>query len=198
MSFRTLSKFIASLSLFACASVFAAPTTINVAGVQSYGEFGDSGNTVLNVNIGADAHVIGVSYNVNVTAFSPSWLSEIGFAITDSTISEGVLFLPGFGVDASGTASYSDTIDLVFEDLSFYVGADGILRIEFYEDYSDELFPDGIWNSGTISFVVEGDVVTPPTGDVPEPGSMLLLGAGLAALGYTSRRRAAATKAIAA
>ncbi|TQK10441.1 PEP-CTERM sorting domain-containing protein [Herbaspirillum sp. SJZ107] len=195
MKLSSVAKALASLSFFACTSLFAAPLTVDIAGVQSNGELGDPGNTVLTYNVGANATITAVSYSVNVTAFTPSWLSEIGLAFTDSDFFEGVIFNPGAGDEFPGTATYSDSADLTALGLSFNVGADGILRLEFYEDFDDLSGTDGRWNFGTITFNVEGGTVLPPVdpgtpgGEVPEPASALLIGAGLAALGY--RRRAA-------
>jgi len=191
MALRSLNKLFLGLSFFACTSVFAAPLTFDVSGQQSFGERGQPENPVFIFNVGANATVVSVSYNVNITAFAPSYLSELGLAFTASDLNIGAALTPGFGVDQSGTASYSGLSDLVAQNLSFSLGADGILRLEFFEAFDDgEVSPDGIWNFGTVTFNFAGDAVDPGT-DVPEPATGLLLGAGLAAMGYAVRRRRA-------
>ena len=126
MSLASFNKLLVSLSLFACASVFAAPLVVNVAGIQSQGEIGESGNTVLTYDVGANSVITSVAYSFNLTAFSPSWLSEIGLAFTDSDGFDGVVFNPGFGDSIPGTATYAGFADLVDLDLDFAVGADVI------------------------------------------------------------------------
>lgn len=189
MSLRSISKLLASMALFACSSLFAAPLVVDVTGIRSNAVFTDAGNTVLSFDVGANATITSFAYTVNLSAFTASWLSDIGLAVSDSGLTTGFFFNPGQGDDMSGTASYADAFDLVSFALDFAVGSDGILRLEFYEDADDLAGADGRWNFGTLTFGVApaGD----GAGEVPEPGSLLLLGAGLAAMGFAARRRAA-------
>ena len=195
MSLPSLKKLLVGLSFLACSSAFATPFTFNIANIQSIGSLNAAGNPVYEINVGANATIVSASYDVNITAFAPSWLSEMRLAFTDSEFTEGVLLTPGVGVNAAGTASYADVIDLMTEGLSFSVGADGILRLEFYESFNDSsVSPDGIWNFGTLTFNTDAvDPVDP--GEVPEPATGMLMGAGLALMGYTARRRRAGSKA---
>jgi hypothetical protein len=189
MSLRSLKKLLIACSLFACTSAFAAPFTFNVGGVQSIGELGDPENQVYEINVGANATITSVSYTVNLTTIGFSYLSEFALAFTNGAFTDGVLLNPGIGDDGPGTGTYSELIDLVAEGLSFSVDADGILRLEFYEDFDDDAGADGIWNFGTITFNTDADVPTVPGTDVPEPATGMLMGAGLALMGYTARRR---------
>ncbi|SHH09699.1 PEP-CTERM sorting domain-containing protein [Massilia sp. CF038] len=185
MSLSSWNKLLVSLSFFACTSLFAAPITIDVSGIESYGELGDAGNTVLNFDVGASGTVTSISYSFNLTAIDPSWLSEIGLSFTNSKGTEGVVFNPGVGDAFPGTDTYSGSANLADLGLSFTVGSDGILRLEFYEDYDDFGGPDGIWNFGSITFNIEPQVI-----DVPEPSTALLLGAGVMLIGYSRRKGA--------
>lgn len=194
MTFASLNRLLVSLSLFVCSSVFAAPLAVNVSGIESHGLYGDETNTVLTFNVGANSIITTVSYTFNLTAFSPSYLSELTLAFEDASQATGIFFNPGVFDENPGTGTYSGFADLVDLGLSFAVGADGILRLEFFEtDFDDIDGADGIWNFGTITFGVE-----PASAEVPEPATGLLLGAGLAMMGYANRRRQAARKAASA
>lgn len=185
MSLSTLRHLFVALAIFASASVGAAPLTVNVAGIQSYGEYSDAGNTVLLFNVGANAFITSVSYNVDLTAFPSSAVSEITFIASNSDVTAGFFLNPGAGNDASGAGNYIASYDLTQYGASFHVGADGILRLEFYEGFDDLAgAADGFWNAGTITFGVE-EADAP----IPEPASGMLMGAGLALVGYYARRR---------
>jgi len=190
MSLRSLKALLVSFSLVASTSLFAAPLVVDLTGINSVGEIGDPGNSVYTFDIGANSLITGISYNFNVTAYSPSWLSELGLTMTNSKQTEGVDFHPGIGLDFSGTRSFSGAADLVPLGLDFYVGNDGILRLEFFEDF-DDLFvnPDGRWNFGTITFDYTPQAAP---SDVPEPATALLLGGGAMLMGFAGRRSRAA------
>lgn len=184
MKRATIHTLLVSLSLFACSSVFAAPITVNVGGIQSVGLRGDADNTVILLDIGANSVVTSVSYDFTLTAYDPSWLTEMMLGFENSKQTDGVFFTPGLGEWYSGSGTYSGFADLVELDLDFEVGVDGILRLEFFEDWDDMAGADGQWDFGSITFNVE-----PAAGEVPEPATGLLVGAGLALLGWTGRRR---------
>jgi hypothetical protein len=191
MPLRSLKNLLVGLSLLICTSAFAVPFVVNVAGVQSFGAPGAAGNTIFTLNVGAGSRITGIAYDVNLTAYTPSYLSEIGLYFSDSAQSTGVYFTPGFEDLNPGTGNYADSASLIDLGLDFTVGADGLLRLEFFEDFNDSaVSPDGTWNFGTITFDVTGDnVPVDPGTDIPEPATGMLMGAGLALMGFMARRR---------
>lgn len=194
MSLRLFNKWFAGLSFFVCTSLFAAPLVVDVTGVQSNGLFTDPGNTVLTIDVGANSAITAFSYTANLTAITPSLLSEIGLAVSDSGRANGFFYNPAIRDQTPGSGSYADAFDLAALGLAFNVGADGILRIEFYEDVDNRIGSDGLWNFGTLTFeVVAADEPGGPS-EVPEPASVMLLAAGLGAMAWAGRRRARASR----
>jgi hypothetical protein len=193
MFLKSFNKLLVGLSLLACSSAFAAPMsiTVDVSNIDSMDEYGSPLNTVLGLQVGANSTITSVSYAFSLYADAPSFLSEIMVAFENSDQTDGVFFTPGAGDDLPGSASYSGAASLIDLGLAFQVGADGILRLEFFEGYDDFAGQwDGFWESGFFTFGYETvDVVDPEPAPVPEPASALLLAAGLASMRYVGRRR---------
>lgn len=155
----------------------------DVTDILSMDEWGSPNNEVFALDVGAGSWITGVGWDVSLYADDPSWLSEMVVDATDSSQSVGVSLHPAVNDMFSGAGTYSSggIVDLIGLGLDFHVGADGKLRLEFYEDYDD--YPgewDGIWESGTLSFQVVA---------VPEPSSYALMILGLAGIAAVARRR---------
>jgi hypothetical protein len=169
-----------SLAAAGFSAAHAATFDVDFNNIYSFGEKGNEGNTTLSFDLGPLSHITGFSWNVNVTAFDPSWLSELTVELTNSS-GEGFSLRPVDDVDASGTQSASGSVDLLNSGLAFYTRADGRLQMEFFEFYNDFADAvDGRWNSGRFSIIY-----TP----IPEPATMALFGAGLLAVLSRGRRR---------
>lgn len=186
MSTHALKCFIAGLSLV-CTSVFAGPIVFDFTSVPSYDVKSDPGNTVLTFNVGANAVLTNVAYTFILTAFSPSFLSEMNLQLSDSAELHGVIFTPS-NDEFSGTGTFTGMFDLAALNLTFNVLDDGILRLEFFETRKDlpTGAPDGEWGPGQFTF----NAVS--SGAVPEPSSAGLFGLGglLLLLRSVVRRRA--------
>jgi hypothetical protein len=157
----------------------------DVSGIQSWDLEGDSDNTVVEFNIGAGSTLVGIGWDVNITANSPSWLSELVVSFGSTSSLPGLFLTVGAGDDLPGVdVDYSSggVLDLASAGISpITVGADGILRMEFFEGFDD--FADGVdgtWNSGALTLQVAA---------IPEPGTYALMAMGLFAVGAVARRR---------
>lgn len=175
----------AALAAFAATSANAATLVVNLEDVYSYASEGNPANVLWTFDIGANSHVTGIAYDVTLTAFSPSWLSELVVSFL-STGFDGVYLTPGFADSTPGTQSYAGSAYLPDLGLDFSVDGDGLLWLEFFEDFNDaSVNPDGVWN-GTLTITYEP---TSTPGGVPEPATWGLMIAGFGLVGYSARRR---------
>jgi len=152
-----------------------------VNNVPSWDGQGSPRNFRTTVNVGLPIFN-GVGWNVTLEAIPPSWLSELALLMVNRD-GVGVILRPGAGDNFGGTRTYSSPVvklrDVGISDVPL---PDGIIYLEFYETFDD--FPnaiDGFWRSGTITFQA-----------IPEPASMMALGAGLAGLLALRRRKPSA------
>lgn len=166
----------------AASPVTASDLVIDLTGITTDALEGDAANTVMYFDLGAGTLIDGISYMTTMTAYSPSYLSEMAVTFTNSS-GDGVILTPGFEDTAPGTASYADSAMLSDYDLAFNLGADGMLKVEFHETFNDSsVNPDGLFVSGNLTFM----------NPVPEPGTYGLMAMGLLAVGGIVRRRRAA------
>jgi hypothetical protein len=172
---------LAFAGLLAHTATQAATVVVDVSGATSVNLLGESGNTVLLVNIGPNTLLTSLSWVLTLEAFAPSSLSEMQVSFGGFSGQNLVTFAPdGFGgvIDADGLGHYNGSLDI--NGLGMSVESDGMLRIEFSEGYKDFApgVAEGRWVSGNLTFGVSA---------VPEPDGRVLALLGLVVLGLARR-----------
>ena len=136
---------------------------LSAAGKTSNGVFasGDANNSVVQLNIGAGNSLTGVAVDASVTANDPSWLAEaqITFSSSDTKDPNAITFTASQTEDP-GTEEVTTEGVIMFADVplgDIPVGADGILRIEWHEDFDDtSVDPDANWAAAAAPTVCQG------------------------------------------
>lgn len=142
--------------------------TINLNNVESRDALRAPINIVQNFNLGANAQVIGIGWDLTIETVGASWRNEARVAFENTALTTGVFLTPG--TDASpGIGSYSSggIVNLVDLALDFAVGGDGLLRVEFWESFVD--------NPGSADAILNGTLTVQY---IPTPGALAVLGLG--------------------
>ncbi len=169
-----------TVAVFAVAAMaggaFAQSVNVNISGVTSERSQGDPANIVLLVNLGVpNAEVTGIDWNFSFLPIGSSWTAEAHMTYGDSGGSNAY----DWDMGNWGGANNSLPVSLNGTDTtSFLVGGDGLLRIEFWEDFvNNNPIPDGIYDRGMLTIRY-----------IPAPSSLALLGlGGLLAMGRRRR-----------
>jgi hypothetical protein len=143
-----------------------AVTNISIAGVNSFDSLGAPLNETISSDLGAllgtpggPVRVTGIGWDATIETVGASWLSE---AVIDF---DGAVFLTmGVGDDfpspPGGTNYSSPIVDLIGLGLDFVAG-DGILDLEFFESFDDNLNAiDARYLTGSLT--IEFEASQPP------------------------------------
>lgn len=134
----------------------------SVAGIQSIDALNSPTNDVLEFNIGAGNALTGISWDVGIETLALSWVSEARVQFSSSTGSadpNAINLTVGNGVNAPGNQEFSSGGVILFSSVplnDITVGADGILRLQFFESYDDGPGADANWRDAVMPAIVAG------------------------------------------
>jgi len=168
------------------AALIASPASADVLEVQvdqvvSWAEQGNPSNWVGALFVGEDMQITGFGYDLTLTTFGDSWLSEAAIWIGDAAVpDQSFTITPGAGMNVPGADVEFDSGGIIPVSL---IGLDPVVlsgdtvRFEAFETFTDlPSSADAVW---TGSIFIE---VAP----IPAPGALAVLGL---AVGMTGRRR---------
>ncbi|MGK7295588.1 MAG: hypothetical protein ACNS61_07165 [Candidatus Wenzhouxiangella sp. M2_3B_020] len=168
---------------------------LDMSNIDSWDSLDDRSNRVIDLDVGADRTLVGVAWDVGLETFAGSWLSDATVLISDTNGSsdrDAILLSPGFEAEEPGDREFSSGGIVLFAPEGLpepETGADGILRLQFFELFDDA--PNAIdasWRNATdpvicpglwLEFEEETGPGAPVTGvqrvpAVGSPGTMLL------------------------
>ncbi len=154
--------------------------TVDLSGAESWDALSDGSNMVMLVDVNAAlggigaASMTGIGWDNSTSTVGGSWLSEAVMYFDDNIAPDlsGLFLTPGVGDDFAGTASYSSggVLDLSDNGIPDIALADGILRIEFFENFDDVADAIDAFHGGTLTITADYTV--------PAPAGLAVLGLG--------------------
>lgn len=149
---------------------------VDVDNWESASLFGDAGNTSATFDIGADAHVVGVAWDITLQTFGESLANEALFWFGSTSAPQKLGGrLVNIAAPMAAPVEFIGSADLVTLGIDFQVDADGILSIEAAELLATEPGVESRWDGTlTISYI-----------PVPAPAGLAVL--GLLAIGRRRR-----------
>ena len=210
---RWITRVVGVIALLSASVAQASLITLDITGATSNSGLGNNGNDVLRFDLnqelgtasGSRVTVTGLGWDVIISTVGFSWLSEALVEFQDSSGKSLLGLQPGAGQDRSGTETFtSDIVDLVALGINVVLN-NGILVLEFGEEFNDNDGADAVWGpaptaaAAATAFSAFNDVPPQPSTltlevtvngvGVPAPATSLLMLGGLGLL--LARRRLA-------